>query len=253
MVFLFLRSSESTGLVDRDTGTVLVGKKKTSLPPGTAIRPGDTIVIRGDEFIVTDFAPPDMEQLSERSFQSIKTHDASYMISMSGIRSGSKVLESGVGNGVFSAHLLWAVTPGGMLTGVDISEQALGSCEFNLRKFFDLSNWKSAVGDIKTYSDDEIYDAAFLDIPDPWDAVSAVRELLRPGGSLVVYSPNFNQIEKAVTEMERNGFQVIETVELLKRNLLVREGKTRPDHRMLGHTAFISFGIRKSGFSQNTG
>ncbi len=253
MTILILRSEEITGTVDTARGIIFIGRKQYEIPPGTVIRAGDTIILQGREYTAAEFRPADFETSTERAFQSIKTHDASYMIYMAGIRSGSRVLESGVGNGMFSAHLLWAVSPGGSLTGLDINRKAVELCESNLTKFFGLENWHSEVGDVREYSSETLYDSVFLDIPDPWNAIKAVAKILRPGGSLVVYSPNYNQIERAVVEMEKNQFLVLETSEIIKRNIMVREGKTRPDHRMIGHTAFISIAVKKTGFSLRIG
>lgn len=249
MTVLFLVSGELDGIADLDARVVFLGGKKYDLPPGTVLKSGDSLVLGGNEFVAADFIPGMMDIYSERKFQSIKAHDASYMISMSGIHSGSKVIESGMGNGTFSAHILQSVSPSGTLTSIDVSDEAIASCRESLSKFFSLENWNALKGDIRKYTSDSTFDAGFLDIPDPWNAIDVMRKIIKPGGSLVVYSPNYNQIEKSVLEMEKNGFAIRETVEILKRNILVREGKTRPDQRMIGHTAFITFGVRKSGFS----
>ena len=85
-----------------------------------------------------------------------------------------------------------------------------------------------------------------LDIPDPWNAVENMRKCIKPGGYLVTYSPNFNQAEKNVLTMKNLKFYVLETVELIKRNIIVRENATRPDNNIVDHTAFISIGVRTS-------
>lgn len=249
MSILFLKGGEQEGIVDLENRVAVINKKKIGLPPGSVLKAGDTVEISGARLTVYDYMPSFNDIYSERTFQSIKAHDASYMITMSGIKPGSSVIESGVGNGTFTSHLLWQISSNGKLTGVDLSDRALESCRELLSNFFDLKNWTPVRGDIKTFTDSSYYDACFLDIPEPWEAIGNLQKIIRPGGSLIVYSPNYNQIEKSALEMERNGFEIMETVELLKRNILVREGKTRPDQKMIGHTAFITVGFRKSGFS----
>lgn len=249
MTLLFLVSAGLEGTADLEERIVYMNGKKYNLSPGAVLKPGDSLFLKGTEFTAVSFTPGMMDTYSERVFQSIKIHDASYMISIAGVNSGSNVIESGIGNGTFSSYLLQAVSPGGSLTSIDISEKAIDSCRKSLSKFFSLENWEVIKGDIREYSSDVPFDAGFLDIPDPWNAIDVMKDIIKPGGSLVAYSPNYNQIEKTVLEMEKKGFLIRETVEILKRNILVREGKTRPDQRMLGHTAFITTGIRKSGFS----
>lgn len=249
MTVLFLINSEEHGILDTENLTVTIKGKTNHLAPGSVLKPGDSLVFRGKEFTVLDYMPAFHDMNSDRIYQTIKAHDAAYMINMAGIRSGSNVIESGVGNGTFTAHLLWFLTDRGRLTSVDISDKSLNSAKRTLSQYFDLKNWNSVIGDIREFNTEEQYDTAFLDIPDPWNAVSSMQKIIKPGGSLVVYSPNYNQIEKAVTEMNKNSFHLIETTELLKRNILVRDGKTRPDQKMIGHTAFIAIAKRKSGFS----
>ncbi len=249
MKILFLVSGEQMGIADLEKRTVSLNRRDYELPPGTVLKAGDSVSVDGTEYTAMEFIPPLMDVYSDRVFQSIKAKDASYMMSMAGIGPGSSVIESGIGNGTFSSYLLRAIGPSGSLTGIDLSDRALSTCRKNLSMFFGLDNWHQVKGDIREYSSDVKFDACFLDIPDPWSAVQNVYSILKPGGTLVVYSPNYNQIEKAVVEMENKGFGITETVEILKRNMLVREGKTRPDQKMIGHTAFISFGVRKSGFS----
>lgn len=251
MTIMYLRSIDSSGFVDTESRKIHIGKKSFDIPPGVMLKPGDSIVVSGAEYTLCDFVPPLLEYSSDKGYQTIKTHDASYMIFNAGIRAGSHVMESGVGNGLFTAHLLWAVTLSGSVKSIDTSEKALELCKSNLRNLYSLENWSSEVGDIREYHGADVFDSVFLDIPDPWNAVSTVKKNIRSGGSLVIYSPNFNQIEKAVLEMNRNDFYVFETTEILKRNIIVREGSTRPDHRMLGHTAFIAFALKRSGFSRN--
>ena len=52
------------------------------------------------------------------------------------------------------------------------------------------------------------------------------------------------QIEKMAEALRREGFIRVESLELLEREILAREGKTRPVQRMVSHTEFLVFGIR---------
>ena len=73
-----------------------------------------------------------------------------------------------------------------------------------------------------------------------------MRKCLKPGSFLITYSPNFNQAEKNVIMMKNFKFYVLETVELIKRNIIVRENATRPDNNIIDHTAFITVAIMES-------
>jgi tRNA (adenine57-N1/adenine58-N1)-methyltransferase len=88
------------------------------------------------------------------------------------------------------------------------------------------------------------FDAAILDIPTPWEEVPFVKEALKPGGHLVSLNPTFNQIEKTAEALRAAGFILIDSLELLERHILAREGKTRPVQRMVSHTEFMVFATR---------
>ena len=88
-------------------------------------------------------------------------------------------------------------------------------------------------------------DVAILDLGDPWTLIEAMKNSLKPGGSLASVSPTINQVEKVVIELQKQGFIEIETLEILMREMEVREGKTRPSMRMIGHTTYLTF-ARKS-------
>jgi len=93
----------------------------------------------------------------------------------------------------------------------------------------------------------EIFDAAILDLPDPWQSANNQKKYIKPGGRIVTYLPNYDQVEKAVSAYENNGFMHIETFEIIKREIIVREGATRPSSTGIMHTAFLSCFVRLEG------
>ena len=219
------------------------------LPQNSSPGSGDIIILDGRTGIVTDYNPAFYGNIASKVTQTIKTHDSAYMIAISGIHQGSNVLESGVGSGQLTAALLQAVGTSGSVTSVDLSEKNIEKARENLSLYHDISNWKPVPGDIGKFSADKTFDAVFLDIPDPWNYAGSIRKIIRIGHHVITYSPNFNQTEKTVISFEAAGFVHIETCEILKRNLLVRQGMTRPSSEMLGHTAFISNFIGATGFT----
>jgi tRNA (adenine57-N1/adenine58-N1)-methyltransferase len=54
------------------------------------------------------------------------------------------------------------------------------------------------------------------------------------------------QVQQFVLGLPGNGFQHIETFETLRRGWHVTERSVRPDHRMVGHTGFISIARREA-------
>ena len=83
-------------------------------------------------------------------------------------------------------------------------------------------------------------EGAFI-IPNPWDAVETCASALKAGGMLCAYSPNMNQAERTCSQLAASGFVDVRTIEMLERELVVRNGKTRPSYEMLGHTGYLTF------------
>ena len=69
---------------------------------------------------------------------------------------------------------------------------------------------------------------------------SALRAALEPGAVLCAYLPTTIQVHQLVLALPRAGFLHIETFEVLKRGWHVTERSVRPDHRMVGHTGFLT-------------
>ena len=81
-----------------------------------------------------------------------------------------------------------------------------------------------------------------LDLATPWTVVPKAREALKGSGILVSFSPTIEQVVKTVSVLEKEGFVDIETVESFVRRIKVKEGETRPETLMIGHTGYITHG-----------
>lgn len=211
------------------------------LEAGRIYEPHDTLSIKGERYTVVRYSPSLLHHVARRGAQIINPKDAAYMISRSGISQGAKVLESGIGSGILTAHILWAIGRGGILHSVDRDRSAVETATRNLERFVDLSNWTASVGDIAEYRPHFSFDAAFLDLPEPWKASDTISGCVRNGGVLVTYLPTFDQVEKTMLEYTSSGFDHEESCEITLRTLIVRKNATRPDNAAIGHTAFISF------------
>ncbi|WP_075056878.1 methyltransferase domain-containing protein [Thermogymnomonas acidicola] len=166
------------------------------------------------------------------------------------MRSGSRVLESGVGSGALSAVLLSIIGPsGGRLVSADTDAQAISLARSNSSRFTDADNWELVNSDIHSVQrGGDGFDAVFLDLPQPWDYLERASELCRPGGMVVCYSPpTYNQVERTLEASRDTHLMLVESCTLRKENIIVRPGSTRPDNNVIGHTGFISFYIRLSG------
>ncbi|MCL4342801.1 MAG: methyltransferase domain-containing protein [Candidatus Thermoplasmatota archaeon] len=244
MTFYLIKSAKRAALYDTSNSVVKFQDRSVSLAGNKVYTPGDQIMVDGERFDVLIPNAANIPELFRRNTQVIHPSDYAYMIFRSGITMNSRVLESGVGAGSLSAAILWVLS-GGELVSVDNNPESLKNARDNVSPFFQERKWTLVEGDVRALNVPGQFDAVFLDIPDPWNALGNLSGYMKRGSTIITYSPNFNQVEDTVSVMEESGYLHLETCELIKRNILVRKGHTRPDNRMVGHTGFITVAIRK--------
>jgi tRNA (adenine57-N1/adenine58-N1)-methyltransferase len=96
------------------------------------------------------------------------------------------------------------------------------------------------IRDIYEGIDDEGLDRVLLDLPEPWQVLPHAAKALRPGGILCAYLPTINQTSQLRSALEHNGFGLASTLEVLHRTWHIEARSVRPDHRMVGHTGFLT-------------
>jgi len=198
----------------------------------------------GQPFVVLDPTLEDRMMKVRRLTQIIYPKDAGLILVKTGVQSGMRVIECGVGSGAATICLATAVAPTGRVYAYDREERFLEVARANVERAGLAHLVEFKVRDVAEGFDEEAVDVVLLDLPSPWEGVPAARRALRGGGRLASISPTFNQVERMVATLEAEGFVMIETVEVLLRHLLVRSGKTRPFERMIGHTGFLTFARR---------
>ena len=239
-----IKSDDCYGLLDMEQHTAYIKNERISIPLNSVFEPGDTIKLRSKTFVILNPDPQFFYRISGRRTQTILPVDAAYIIYTGSINGSKKILESGVGTGNLSYSILNSINASGKLVSVDIDKQNIENARKNVYSLMNPDNWELINGDIKTFKTEELFDTIILDMPEPWECVDNLKNNLKFGGYFITYSPTFNQAEKNVLSLNKNNFTVLETVELIKRNILVRENATRPDNNIIGHTAFITIAVK---------
>lgn len=183
-----------------------------------------------------------------RGAQVVYPKDMGAIVIQADIAPGSRVLEAGTGSGALTIALCRATGPEGRVVSYDTREDFHERAAGNVEAFFGkVPSWVDLrVGDVREIAaTGEVFDRAVLDLPEPWSVLPEVAGALRPGAILCTYLPTTNQIQQCVLALEQGGFAEVDTFEVLLRPWHVTARSVRPDHRMVGHTGFITVG-RKS-------
>jgi tRNA (adenine57-N1/adenine58-N1)-methyltransferase len=102
------------------------------------------------------------------------------------------------------------------------------------------ARYRVEIRDVYEGIEDSGLDRILLDVPEPWRVLPHAIKALRPGGILCAYLPSINQTSQLRTAMEPSGFGMASTLEVLHRTWHVEDRSVRPDHRMVGHTGFLT-------------
>jgi len=216
----------------KGVGTVRSDSLKGSIESGE-------LSIGGKTFKVRLASVEDIISSIERKAQMLTSKDIAMILHLSGIVSGSKVVEGGAGSGALSIALLAAVGAEGRLTTYEIREDFAAIARKNV-EFTSLSErWTLKMGNICEKIDERGIDAVVADIPNPWDCVAAAKGALRIGGTFCAFIPNVNQVVSTVHALRDSSFTEVRAIETLQRELLVHEGGARPSCDMLGHTGYL--------------
>lgn len=184
----------------------------------------------------------DIQIAMGRNTQIIYPKDAGVILIEAGIVSGSRVVESGTGSGALTGILARAVGNSGHVYTYEIREDMYKGAEKNLKKYGLIDNVTMHNKDILDGIEEENIDAVVLDLATPWELVGEVHRVLKPSHVFVSYSPTIEQSMKTCKALGDTGnWGMIKTIEVLQREIMVREGKTRPTTWMVGHTGYMTF------------
>ncbi|HEY4992705.1 MAG TPA: tRNA (adenine-N1)-methyltransferase [Nakamurella sp.] len=166
--------------------------------------------------------------------------DAAQIVHWGDIFPGATVLEAGAGSGALTCSLLRAVGIEGRVISYEIRQDHADHAIRNVERFFGGRpvNWSLTVGDLNDHSGQ--VDRIVLDMLEPWSVLATVADHLVPGGVLTVYVPTTTQLSRIAEDLRAHGgFTEPAAWESLHRPWHLVGLAVRPEHRMMGHTAFL--------------
>jgi tRNA (adenine57-N1/adenine58-N1)-methyltransferase len=189
--------------------------------------------------------PPTLGDFVEEmphSTQVIYAKDLGAILMYGDIFPGATVLEAGLGSGALTMALLRAVGEKGRVISFEIRPELVEKARENILTLNpDLKNLEIKVKDVYQDLDETELDRIVLDVPEPWQVVSAASRALVPGGILLSYLPTILQVHQLHEALgESPHFELMETIEVLVRPWSVTHRSVRPVHRMVAHTGFIT-------------
>lgn len=208
--------------------------------------PGTTVHIGSASLTALQPTVLDKVAAIQRKAQIIVPRDAALIALHADVKSGDLVVEGGAGSGALSIVLLNLLRPGGRLVTYEIREDHAAVARSNVERAGLSDHHELCIGDVATDIAETGVDATILDVPKPWEAVSACQRALEMGGRFVSYSPTVGQVERTHGALKDLGFGGVRTFEVLERELVVGPRGTRPSFEMLGHTGYITV-ARKLG------
>jgi tRNA (adenine57-N1/adenine58-N1)-methyltransferase len=187
-----------------------------------------------------------------RGAQVIYPKDAGQIVAMGDIFPGAKVLEAGAGSGALACSLLRAIGEHGELHSYELRPEFAEIARRNVAAFFGQASgpngrrsgqepkqWRLTVGDVAACTETD-FDRIILDLLAPWELLDLVDRALSPGGVLIGCVATTTQMSELVEALRaRGGYTEPRGFETLVRDWHVDGLAVRPDHRMIGHTAFL--------------
>jgi tRNA (adenine57-N1/adenine58-N1)-methyltransferase len=227
---------------------------------------GSVVVAAGGTAYVA-FRPllADFTLAMKRGAALIYPKDAAQILAYADIFPGARVLEAGAGSGALSCWLLRAIGPSGELISFERRADFARIAQQNVTRYFGglPPQWRLRVGDFAVPGSPAFartslagspalpapvtpadrpasYDRVILDMLAPWECVADAASALIPGGLVCVYVATTTQLSRVVEELrEHGGFFEPAAWETLARGWHVDGLAVRPEHQMIGHTAFL--------------
>jgi tRNA (adenine57-N1/adenine58-N1)-methyltransferase len=175
-----------------------------------------------------------------RGAQVIYPKDLGAILMVADVFAGARVVEAGVGSGALSMALLRA---GAEVVGYEIRPDFAARATANVSQLLEPEHsrrFRVERRDVYEGIVETGVDRVVLDLPEPWRVVPHAEAAMHPGGILVAYLPTIGQVAQLREVLATSAFGLAETLEVLQRTWHVEGRSVRPDHRMVGHTGFLT-------------
>jgi tRNA (adenine57-N1/adenine58-N1)-methyltransferase len=175
----------------------------------------------------------------KRETQIIYPKDSFYITFKINAKNASRVLEVGTGSGAFTYILAHTVGPRGKVVSFEMEDRHYKNARKNIEKYGEWNNVELRNEDVTDYFDGG-FDAAFIDVREPWTCLDKVRSLMKESASVGMIVPTANQVSELLRALE-TGFGYVEVMEIMHRKYKTVAERVRPQDRMIAHTGYLVF------------
>lgn len=180
--------------------------------------------------------PPHYRRL-KRGPQVILPKDIGTIIAYTGVNRNSVCVDAGTGSGWLAVSLAKIAKS---VTSYDNREEFLKIAERN-KEMEGLDNLVLKKGDVTKKIAETDVDLVTLDMPDSDKALKNTYKSLKEGGYVAGYLPHMEQVKKFIETASKLGFSEPLTLEVIVRDILVREQGVRPSTKGVWHTGYLVF------------
>jgi len=177
----------------------------------------------------------------KRGPQVVLPKDAGMILAYSGIDKNSRIVEAGAGSGYFTVQLARFCK---QVISYEKDDRFYKLVQNNLKKL-GIKNVKLKHEDITKGIKERKIDLIVLDMPDAHLVIPYAYKALKPSACLVGYNPNMEQLKQFTLTARENNFKDDFSLEVIARDILVREYGVRPATVGLTHTGYLTFAWKR--------
>jgi len=178
----------------------------------------------------------------KRQTQIVYPKDAGYIALLMGLTNGQRVFECGAGSGAMTSVIANAVAPDGLVVSFERDERFLQLARENIETLGFSENIELHLHDLADGIENGPFDAAFIDIREPWLHTQTIWNAVIGGAPMVFILPTTNQICELLGVLENHGgFIDTQVMETMLRFYKPVSQRLRPADRMVAHTTYVVF------------
>ena len=208
---------------------------------------GSIVSILNDQLLIMSPRHEQYTRAMKHGTNIIYDPDALAMIGSAGVGPGDTVLEIGTGSGSMTYFLAFYCTRNttiGKVVSIDLRREHSEIAQENLQRVNLDKQVEFRIGDVTSSTilpEIDFFEAAFIDMPTPFSVLEAVKNAVKSGSSIMVFLPNWYQVEQTIARAEELDLTVLNVFETNRRPMDVNPSKhiMRPVFRALVYSGVI--------------